>query len=148
MSNKTKKGIRKINGLGGWLIVALIVLVFYYLSALYLLIEKLGRIILFNAGFGVYVSGFLLLFSCFFLLYSIILILEQKKKAKELTLIALLISLIFSVWYNILGPIIFYSAYKTLLIENFSSFLINFLIFFVLIAYFKKSERVKNTFVK
>jgi len=137
----------KINNLGGWLIVVLVLFVLSFLSSFSLLVEKMLAILFLKVGFGVYVSAILLLIYSIFLLYSITLILQRKKKAYKTSIKTLYLGILFNLWYFVIAQLIFYINFNYFIL-NISNFICNTAISIILILYLKKSKRVKNTLVK
>ncbi len=130
----------KTKNLGGWLIIVLILFVLSFLSAFSLLVEKMLAILFLNIRFGVYISAI-------FLFYSIVLILQRKKKAYKTSIAALYIGILFSLWYFVIAQLIFYSNFRYFVL-NTADFILNTAVLIILILYLKKSKRVKKTLVK
>ena len=145
-----KSNNKKLRGIGGWLIP--IVLIFFYsaLTNSYLLIQRLVWAFTAYIGWGVFISMFLLFIYCSLIWYSIFLLLTEKKKAVNMSIIAMFSGFIFLLWYNFIGQLILYVGQnKQQVITNgiFQLFL-NLLIIIAITLYFKNSKRTKNTFVK
>jgi hypothetical protein len=140
----------KLKGISGWLAVIVILFVLSLLSALYLLIQRIIWIFTIQVGTGVYISSILLLIFCTLTAYSLFLIFKKKKKAIKFSIIALFAGFLFNLWFYLIGQLIFYPGQeKTQVITNgVYTNILNLALVFVIISYFRKSKRVKNTFVK
>lgn len=143
MAGKSKKE----KNIGGWLILIVVIFFLAFCSALYLLIQKLAAISLNIAGWGVYVSSILLLLYLAALFRSIILLLLRKKKALRASRVAIYLGMLFSFWYFLAARLIFYIT-SLYLVANILDFLLNLALSVIVLAYFRKSNRVKNTLVK
>jgi hypothetical protein len=154
MPKKTKNKIksRKLEGLGGLLAVIIVLFILSYVSALNLFVSRL-IVILSSSGLaspGIYITSLISLLYVIFLVLSILLIFKKKRFARNISIITLLVSMVFSFWYNLLGKIIFYTAgdKAEVLVSGASLFILDTIIILAVILYFLKSERVKNTLVK
>ena len=146
-----RKTDRKIKSIGGWLILILAIFTYSWISAFWLLYLRLKLLVIQGyVPIGVIVTMTILTAYCFFLGYSIILILKKRKQAIKITTVSLIIGLVFSAWYSVVGKLIFYSTLgaKAILAAGLISFLMNFIIALAIILYLKNSKRVKNTFVR
>ena len=143
-----RRKIEQSKEIGGGLILVLIVFALSFLTAVSLLTQKIVAILLLNAKIGVYISAILLLFYTAFLFYSIVLVLLRKAKAVKISFLALYLGLVFTLWYWLIGPLIFYQQNLFLFMSNFVNLVINLAIIIAIILYLRKSKRVKDTFVK
>ncbi|MDO8623675.1 MAG: DUF2569 family protein [archaeon] len=147
---KRKKPGVSAQGIKGWLI--LIILGFFYsaLTSSYLLIQRLVWAFTEHIGWGVFISMFLLFIYCSLIWYSIFLLLTEKKRAVNTSIIALISGFIFLLWYNFIGQLILYIGEnkQQVLTNGIFQLFINLLIIIAIALYFKNSKRVKNTFVK
>jgi hypothetical protein len=145
MEKKFNKKTKKLSGIGGWLLIILIEFILSAISSIFLLAQKVISIAQGKALLGVYVSIILLLFYLAFIIASICLILLKKKRATKIVMTTLIISIVFAVWYYFLGRLI---ITKQVLADDLLLCLIDLTISVLMIFYFKKSKRVKNTLVK
>ncbi|MDO8517420.1 MAG: DUF2569 family protein [Nanoarchaeota archaeon] len=141
---KTKKANKIQSKLSIWFIIILIVLILAEITAAYLLIQRLWILIFYTSAiqWGAGVSMFILAFYNLFLVYSIYLIFRKRKKAINITITAAIFSIIFNLWYYVIGNYIIYHQIDYL------PFTIDLIISTIIICYFIKSERVKKTFTR
>jgi len=137
----------KIKNLGGWLVLVLVLFLLSFISSFSLLVEKILAILFLKIGFGVYISAILLLTYSVFLFYSIVLILQRKKKAYKTATKTLYIGILFNLWYFVIAQLLFYINLNYFIL-NISNFICNTAVSIVLILYLKKSKRVKKTLVR
>lgn len=142
---KTKKKGKKLQGINGWLAIVLAIFILSAINSIILLNQKISVLVYLSFRIGVLISAVLLFVYCFFILFSIFLMLKKKKIAVKISITTLIIGIIFLIWYDIVGMIIFYGK---LILADLINFLINLVIMIVVILYLKKSKRVKNTLVK
>lgn len=145
MKKKSKKKVKKISEINGWLLVVLIGFIISTISAIVLLYQKITGIMQGKALWGVYVSSLILLFYLVFIISSIFFIILKKKSAVKISMITLVIGIFFAIWYYILGRLIIYSSIS---LNDFLLCLFNLVILVLMIFYFKKSKRVKNILTK
>jgi len=137
----------KLKGINGWIIIILILFAFSALNAFYLIVQRLIWIFTQQIEWGVKVSLFLLITYFTLICFSLYFILEKKKKAVKMSIISLVFGAVFALWYYVIGRLIFLYG-KTMIISGIFSFIINLAIIILVIFYFKKSKRVKNTLIK
>lgn len=146
---KKKLKNKKLASIGGWLLAIIVVLVLSWLSAARLLYERISLFVTKGTvSYGVHISMFLLAVYCVFLGYSLYLILKKRKIAIKTSIISLVIGLVFSLWYYIIGRFIFFSSQQQFIASGFVSFFTNLIIAVAIIFYLKTSKRIKNTLVK
>jgi hypothetical protein len=145
-----KKRVRKKGkSIGGWLILILILLICSVISTIYLLMQKIIAIFTKIVGTGVYISAILLIIYSILLLLTIFFIINKKKKAIKTFIIAIIAGALFSIWYYIIGKLIYYPELKTqILTYNITNVIINLGISIAIGAYLLKSKRVKSTLTK
>lgn len=144
-----KRKVKRVSGLGGWLLIVLMLFILSWISAAKLLYERV--VLLIENGsvsYGVHISMFFLAVYCIFLGYSIYLALKKKRIAVKTSIISLAVGIIFLLWYYVVGRIIFYSSQQNLIASGFVFFLTNLILAVLISVYLKSSKRVKNTFVK
>jgi len=140
---------QKINKIGGWLILIIAIFILSALLSAYLLLHRLIWIFTLNVGIGVYISMFFLLVYSVLIWYSIYLILRKKRKAVNMSIIAMSAGLIFILWFFLIGQLIFTNYDKVLIWIYGIIYLVSNLVLAILISvYLKISKRVKKTFVK
>jgi len=135
---KTEKGF----GIGAILVLA--VFIISIISSLLLLWQRIPLIIGLQATIGVWVSFVLLLIYFVFLLMSVYLMTLKRRSAIKMSLNTIVAGVVFIIWYDIIGIVIFYGGLDvTRLLEFFINAGISLVIFF----YIKNSKRVKEIFV-
>jgi len=140
-----KNKIKKLSGINGWLLIVLIDFILSAISGIVLLYLRIIGIIQGKAAWGVYISSLILLIYLAFIISSIFLITLKKKSAVKTAMITLIIGIVFAVWYYILGKLI---ITEQISINDFLLCLFNLVILVLMIFYFKKSKRVKNTLIR
>jgi len=144
-----KEAKKRLEGIRGWLLVILLVCVYSALSASYLLVQRINAILTKTVALGVYVSLIILIIYCFFIWVTVYMIFTKKKKTASIFVFAAISGTAFSFWYFLISQLIYYpSQISSVLLPNLLMIVINLAITITVLLYLKKSERVKNTFVK
>ncbi len=146
----------KKQGISGWLLIITLIFVLSGIVGLFQLFERVMSLNFFYSSNSLIVgiiSLIFLLILLFFIWKTVYLILKKKKNAKNTAIITLWISLAYAVWYRILAGLIFQfndliSAGISNIIQRLVFLAISLILIILLIFYFKKSERVRNTFIK
>ncbi|MFA5174518.1 MAG: DUF2569 family protein [Candidatus Pacearchaeota archaeon] len=148
---KRRTNSSKLTGISGWLLAALIFMFLFALESFWMFAIRVFRLIFLNLPLkgiiGNLISIIILLLVSIFAIYSIYLILKKRKKAVKISIKALYLGILFSFWYDIIG-LFLYEYNFTETISGITMFIINFAILYLVLCYFKKSKRVKNTLRK
>lgn len=141
-----KKRNKGPKGIGGWLLVILISCILSAISNLPVLIQK---IVALAAQFriGVLISAALLLIYEIFIWMTISGIFKKKKLAIKWYLYSFIAGALFVIWYYLVSWFIYYPDKTMQIIQNFIIVFVNIIITFLILKYFLKSKRVKNTLV-
>jgi hypothetical protein len=137
--------LKRVSGINGWLLIILIDFILSAISSTILLYSRVNNMMQGKTLWGIYISSFILLFYLIFLVTSILFIILKKKSAIKTAGITFVLGIVFAVWYYILSKLIFD---KPLLIADLFLCLIDLAVIILMIFYFKKSKRVKNTLIK
>lgn len=149
--SKTKKySGNKLVRISGWLLLAIVFLVISVMFCLYALLERLYLFVIFGSSvsWGVYVTSILLLVYIIMVYYTLYLILSKQKKAISLINKTMLAGIILAFWLYVVGRLIFYLGTTHYINQGIGIFFINSALAVLLMQYFQKSKRVKNTLVK
>lgn len=139
---------KKLNGIGGWLILITLMFIFSAIANTYLLIQKI--ILLFNnPSLGIYISAILSGIYCVLIWLSIIFIFMKKKIAIKLFIYVIVAGTIFIFWYFLISQLIYSSLnFMEILQNNLIIILFNLIINILVVIYLLKSKRVKTTLTK
>ena len=140
---KTNRKTGKSGEISIWLIAVSIILAISFLSSLYLLAQKVIAILFLNIKFGVYISAILLLIYSALLFLGILNIFLKKRKAIKITVYALYIGIAFTLWYWLIGQLIFYKQIP-FIITNAANLIVNLAIIILILLYFKKSMKLRG----
>src|SRR3989344_2511074 len=140
MVKKRKAKSRFFKDIGGWLIPVLLLLAYSAISASYLLIQRIIAIINNTAGTGVYISVSFLVVYLASVLMTIIFIFMRKKKAVKAFIAAFISGTVFSLWYFLIGQIIYYpGSMRAILAYGIPMILFNLALDLVVLFYLLKS---------
>jgi len=150
MAKKIKKKYNKLAGISGWLLLIIVLLVISAMNQIYALLARLFLIAIYgpSTGWGVYITSALLLTCIFMIYYTIYFILSKQKKAISLINKTMLAVITLAFWFYVLGRLIFYTKNTQYINHGIEIFFISTALAVLLMQYFQKSKRVKNTLVK
>lgn len=131
--------VKKIEGIGGWLLVLIFDLIFSSISNSFILFQKINQ-----KG----ISSFLLGAYILFITITLFMILFKKRAAIRTFIAGAIAGAAFLIWDFIVLPFEFLSTNPKALFFNLFFIIANIAITVIIALYLLKSKRVKNTLKK
>jgi hypothetical protein len=145
---KAKKNSNsKFRGVSGWLVLVLAIFSAVLIQMLFMIGKRVHLVSVYGIAnsIGVFISLILMLIYAVLVAIGIYFILKKRKLAIKVGVAAMIQGMVFTLWFNLIGILMFYGFYPRLLINGAIAILLTLVMAVSVIVYLLNSRRVKAT---